>query len=297
MRAPEFKRFSADRGGDEIMRGTMRTRIAYALAAWAGCLLLMFSTAVPVQAATELGRAQGFPVAVVVATSINVRGGPGTNYPIVGGLSNGVSCAIFGRNADASWWQVGCPNGVNGWVFTELIAISGDITNVPIVNAAPPPQQVAPPAPPPPSGPVQGGGSGVWAVNYWNNRDLIGDPVLVQREDRGGHRPLNRNWQSGSPAWGVVDHDNFSARWRGSFSFDRGDYRFSVVADDGVRVFIDGIRVIDAWRDGHKEVSNIFRQLGGGTHEITIEYYEAHGQAYVWVWWDRLGSGSGRLDE
>lgn len=281
------------------MRRTMRKHFAHVLAAWTACLLLLLSTALPAHAASEPGRArQGFPSAIVVATSINVRGGPGTNYPIVGGLSNGASCAIFGRNADSSWWQVGCPNGISGWVFTELIAISGDISNVPVRTVAPPQNVPPPPPPPPPPGPVQGGGSGVWEARYWNNRDLAGDPVLIRREEQGGHRPLNRNWQSGSPAWGVVDHDNFSTRWRGSFSFERGDYRFSAIADDGVRVFIDGIRVLDVWRDGHKEVSNIFRQLGGGTHEVTIEYYEAHGQAYVWVWWERIGnSGSGRLDE
>ena len=32
-------------------------------------------------------------------------------------------------------------------------------------------------------------------------------------------------------------------------SFAPGDYEFAVTADDGVRLYVDGVRVIDKWID------------------------------------------------
>ena len=63
--------------------------------------------------------------------------------------------------------------------------------------------------------------------------------------------------------------------------------------DDGARLFIDGIRVIDAWSDGYKEVSNVFYGVGEGNHQITVEYYERTGGAAVRAWWWRGVSGGG----
>jgi hypothetical protein len=91
----------------------------------------------------------------------------------------------------------------------------------------------------------------------------------------------------------LINDDNFSARWIGIFYFDAGDWLFRTRTDDGVRVYIDGIRLIDAWNDGYKEPSNRFNRLGAGNHTITIEYYERGGAAFNRVWWWRDGSGSG----
>jgi hypothetical protein len=55
-------------------------------------------------------------------------------------------------------------------------------------------------------------------------------------------------------------------------------------------VAIDNIRVIDGWYDGHKEMSNVFRQLGAGQHTITVEFYERAGSAYLQVLWYRDSS-------
>jgi hypothetical protein len=139
---------------------------------------------------------------------------------------------------------------------------------------------------------IDGGGSGEWQVNYYNNPDLSGSPALVRREPRSSY-PLDVDWGNGSPASGIVNDDNFSARWVGTFYFDEGNYVFQTRSDDGVRVYIDGLRVIDAWSDGFKEPSNQFRRLGGGNHQVTIEYYERGGTAFNRVWWWRTGSGSG----
>ena len=76
-----------------------------------------------------------------------------------------------------------------------------------------------------------------------------------------------------------------SARWRGEFEFDEGNYFFRATADDGVRVYLDGLMIIDQWRDGYKDVSNRFVGVGEGLHTVEVEYYERSGQAVMKLWW------------
>lgn len=137
-----------------------------------------------------------------------------------------------------------------------------------------------------------------WQVSYYNNPDLRGNPVLTRSEPRGNY-PIDQNWGSSSPAPGVVNADNWSGHWVGPFTFEGGDYVFTATVDDGVRVYIDGILVIDAWYDGYKQVSNTFYGIGRGQHEIRVEYYERFGGAALRVRWYRTnttdeGGGWGR---
>ena len=61
-----------------------------------------------------------------------------------------------------------------------------------------------------------------------------------------------------------------------------------------MRVYIDGIRLLDAWPSAVDAagntvtVSNTFRQVGGGWHEMAVEMYDESGPAWVRVWWERL---------
>jgi hypothetical protein len=115
---------------------------------------------------------------------------------------------------------------------------------------------------------------------------------LTRGEPRGNY-PIDYNWGTGSPAPGIVNADLFSGRWVGTFNFEAGDYIFAANVDDGVRVYIDGHRIVDAWSDGYKEVSNRFNGIGNGNHEIRVEYYERYGGAALRVWWYRTNTSGG----
>jgi uncharacterized protein YraI len=58
-------------------------------------------------------------VSVTLVQNMNVRGGPGTNYPIVGPGPAGESARVLGRNADSSWLKVEYPVSADGtgWVY------------------------------------------------------------------------------------------------------------------------------------------------------------------------------------
>jgi len=126
-----------------------------------------------------------------------------------------------------------------------------------------------------------------WKGEYFSNRDLSGQAALV-RNDTG----INFNWGTGSPNSGCIPSDNFSARWTRTLYFSRGAYRFHVGADDGVRLYVDGRRIIDAWYDqGFTAYSSSDTFLDGGNHAIKLEYYEHGGDAAVQLSWNRVGTG------
>lgn len=132
----------------------------------------------------------------------------------------------------------------------------------------------------------------VWQADYYPGVVPDGTPLLSRSEPR-SQNPLDYNWRNGSPAPESLGTDFWSARWEGTFYFDSGNYVFRVDADDGVRVYIDGLRVIDQWRDGYKEASNRVLGVGAGEHRITVEYYERSGSASIKVWWYRDSAYTG----
>ena len=74
------------------------------------------------------------PQAIVQAARLNVRQGPGTDFEVVGLVELDDRYEVIGRNEDDSWWQICCINEENGWVTAEAIAITGQVTEVPVVG-------------------------------------------------------------------------------------------------------------------------------------------------------------------
>lgn len=89
------------------------------------------------------------------ATKINIRSGPGTDYPVLGQIEPGQSAPVTGRNQDNSWWQISLSDNSLGWVFGELVQASGTTGAVPVAEAPPPP----PTATPAPQVEAEAGGS------------------------------------------------------------------------------------------------------------------------------------------
>lgn len=80
-------------------------------------------------------------------SAVNVRGGPGTNYPLVGALNPGESVRITGKNPVGDWWQILLTNGATGWVYGSLVETSGNTSVVALAEIPAPPAATATPVP------------------------------------------------------------------------------------------------------------------------------------------------------
>lgn len=121
--------------------------------------------------------------------------------------------------------------------------------------------------------------SNIWKGEYFNNDDMTG--LVFERPDE----KINFNWSSDSPGTGI-DPDTFSVRWTGSFDFEDKVYRFATAkqTDDGVRLYIDGEKVIDNW-DGTPTSVQYAKKMGAGLHTIVVEYKEGTGSAFIRANW------------
>ncbi|MDW8316818.1 MAG: SH3 domain-containing protein [Anaerolineae bacterium] len=111
--------------------------------------------------------AQPTPSVRVETATLNVRLGPGTDYPLVGQASQGSQLSLIGRNEAGDWLVVCCVNGRPGWVAARLVSVQpdgADLAALPIALAPPlsrpatptatptPSPTAAPPSPPPAPG-------------------------------------------------------------------------------------------------------------------------------------------------
>ena len=171
--------------------------------------------------------------------------------------------------------------GVDAWTIARVNGITnlnyiyvGQRLIIP--GAAPP----APPPQPTPSPPAPY--PGPWSGEYFDNITLTG-PAYTTREDES----INFNWGYGPPAGGMPTN-SFSVRWTGTFNFAEGTHRFYAKVDDGVRVYVDGERLINGWRDGGLRLYTADRTLAAGDHTVQVEYYDRIQVARVYFWWKQV---------
>lgn len=113
----------------------------------------------------------------------------------------------------------------------------------------------------------------VWTGQYFNNRTLQGDPTIT-REDAA----IDFDWGEGSPSPDIAA-DNFSARWTTAIDLPAGTYRVSLWVDDGVRMWVDDVLVVDYWVEGAARNFVTDIKLVRGRHYVRVEYFEAEGLA------------------
>ncbi len=84
--------------------------------------------------------------AVITAAQVNVRAGPGTNYPVEGKVQSGITILVTGRTETGDWLHICCPvnQGVESWISAEFVLV--DLPNSNALAALPVPEIVPPPA-------------------------------------------------------------------------------------------------------------------------------------------------------
>jgi len=123
-----------------------------------------------------------------------------------------------------------------------------------------------------------------WRGEYYANHDLIGAPLMVRDDAK-----IDFYWGASTPAKGLPA-DGFSVRWTRVLALEEALYRFHAVVDDGVRLYVDGVLVINAWQDGASREVTADHALPAGNHSLRVEYYERAGVALIQVWWEKLAT-------
>ncbi len=125
--------------------------------------------------------------------------------------------------------------------------------------------------------------------DYFNNMTLTA-PATGTRIDG----PVDFNWANGGPGVAGIGTDNFSVRWDGLLRITTTDtYRFQTVSDDGVRLYVDNVLVIDNWTD-HASTTDTSANVAltaGEIYDIRLEYYENGGQAEIRLRWGDASNG------
>ena len=130
------------------------------------------------------------------------------------------------------------------------------------------------------------GGTGPWRGEYFNNKNLSGQPALVRND-----ADINFSWGAGSPAPGTIGSDNFSVRWTRSLALVPGRYQFASTTDDGVRLWVNNQLIIDQWRDQSPTTKRAEIDLPGGSIPVKMEYYDNTGGAKAQLSWALVSIG------
>jgi dextranase len=139
---------------------------------------------------------------------------------------------------------------------------------------------------------------------YFGKQDLT--EIAFTRTDRTVHF----DWQADSPAPPSLatffPKDHFSARWTGMLAPPtKADYKFVVIADDGVRLFVDGVLVIDDWAVAatplNKRRESMLVTLdpkpAKPKFSIDLYYFENAGMASVQLLWSAAAASGFDLPE
>jgi beta-glucosidase len=188
--------------------------------------------------------------------------------------------AVIGPNADAPEVLLGNYNGQPTSSVTPLAGIKAKVgTSTKVLYAL---------------GSTLTGGVGAtvpasatpggFKAEYFNNKELQGQPALVRTDEQ-----INFDWGRGRPA-PEINEDGFSVRWTGKFTPpESGEYQLGAMADDGVRLYLDGKLLVDAWTGNQaSQIRTVMKEVNleaGRSYDLRIEYYEDVRNAIAKFFW------------
>jgi hypothetical protein len=127
---------------------------------------------------------------------------------------------------------------------------------------------------------LTGGKPGLQAV-YYRGRDLNDANVVVRRVDE------RVDFVNAPAAPGVPDFD-FSARWTGYLRVEKaGRYFVGARSDDGSRMWVNGMQVVDEWHDGQATRYGRETVLQPGYYTLKLEYYQGGGDKACQLLWSQ----------
>ncbi|MFE7387855.1 PA14 domain-containing protein [Streptomyces sp. NPDC057582] len=119
---------------------------------------------------------------------------------------------------------------------------------------------------------------GVWKATYYPNTSFYGTPKLTTCDTS-----INENYGTGDPAGVTLPKDNFTVRWQTTRGFGSGGpFTFTAAVRDGIRVYLDGVRKIDVWKNvSTTQTKTLNLTVPKGRHTIRVDFVAFTGSANV----------------
>jgi beta-glucosidase len=127
-------------------------------------------------------------------------------------------------------------------------------------------------------------------AEYFANPSLEGAPTVTRADPN-----LDFVWAFSAPD-SSLPFGWYSVRWTGTLTVPlRGLVQLGVVGDDGARLYVDGVLVLDRWRrPSHGPSTAPLRLEGGRRYQVRLEYHQNVGAGRVGLVWTRRPAGDAR---
>lgn len=136
---------------------------------------------------------------------------------------------------------------------------------------------------------ITGSGFGVGLIgNFFANTTLSGSPALTL------YQGVNLHWADGGPTPNpAIPAYSVSGRWTGVIQAPiTGALTFSTLSDDGIRLWLDNVLVINNWTE-HAESTDTaptFHYLSGQQIQVKLEWFQGPaGPATMKLFWTYPG--------
>ncbi len=123
------------------------------------------------------------------------------------------------------------------------------------------------------------------SATYFDGPDFTG-ATLVRVDPR-----IDLDFGTGRPSPNL-GADQFTVRWTGQVLVDRSEaYTFYTQSDDGARLWVNGIQLVNDWTDhGVVENRGTITLTAGRRYDLTMEFYDNGGGALARLLWSSPGT-------
>ncbi len=126
-------------------------------------------------------------------------------------------------------------------------------------------------------------GEAIYGTTAWDKaKEAKKEKVVIERTEK----TIDHDWGQGSPLKGIAK-ENFEVTWTGTLVPKHSEeYTFVTYSDDGVRLWIDGKKIIDNWSQ-HAVVKDIAKVKleAGKKYSVKMDLYENSGYAAGRLLW------------
>ncbi|GAB3916322.1 OmpA family protein [Larkinella terrae] len=98
---------------------------------------------------------------------------------------------------------------------------------------------------------------------------------------------VNFDWEYGTTPGPGIGHSYYSIRWTGKlYAPKTGSYKFMATVDDGIRLWVNGKKVIEVWElNDNKTFRGEIRLVAGRYYDLRVDFFNAQHGGSISLYW------------